>query len=273
MKPIVVPVNFSIISDHAARYAADLAAAIGGKLHLFHVLQIPPSFSEYPMPESAFEALRDSAAERLDLLAADLVKRTASKVPVVTDLKIGSIDHKLRIYCDDVKPFLIIMGAAGSPLDRFLSGSATLDALKHLAIPLLVVPESASFYKPGRILLACDLEDIRTGMADGLGFLRDLKELFGSQFEVVNVTTPGDEGKGQAEFAFSAWRARLRDIHPELHFVHNHTVSQGVEGYLKEHPADWLVVFPKKHSFYELHKSRTRKIVLQSHLPVMSIHE
>src|SRR5579872_304733 len=272
MKPIVVPVNFSAASNHAARYAADLATMTGGKLHLIHILQIPPTFSEYPMPESAFEALRDSASDRLKSLAGELVKRTAARVPVETDIKIGSVDSNLRKYCESVKPFVIVMGAAGSPLDRFLSGSATLDALRHLPIPLLVVPEGIDFQKPGRILLACDLEEIRTGMADGIGFLIELKALFGSQFEVVNVTTPGDEGKGQAEFAFSAWRARLKEIHPELHFVHDSTVVHGIDEYLKEHPADWLVVFPKRHSFYELHQSRTKKIVLHSHLPIMSIH-
>jgi nucleotide-binding universal stress UspA family protein len=273
MRTIVVPVNFTPASNNAARYAAHFAAVIGGDLRLIHVLQMPFTAFEYPVPDAAFEALRDSAATRLKELAAELNKRTAGRVPVETDMEVGGVDYKIRKYCKEVQPFLVVMGAAELSLDRLLTGSPTLQALRRLPYPMLVIPEGVQFEQPERILLACDLEDIHSEMIGATGFLRELKDLFGARFDIINVTTPAEEGQGETVYTYEARRARMKEIYPELHFVHTDTVGKGIGEYLKDHPADWLIVFPKKHAFYELHSSQARKIVLHSPIPVMSIHE
>jgi nucleotide-binding universal stress UspA family protein len=273
MKAIVVPVNFSPTSYNAARYAADLATAVKGQLHLIHVLRMPFTTNEYPMPDGAFEAMRESAVIQIKGLAGELEKRTAGRVPVYTDMEVGGVEYQLNRFCLELEPFLVIMGAAAGPFDRFLTGSATLDALRRLPYPTLVIPEGTQFEQPLRIVLACDPEDISSGMGRTPNFLRELKDLFGARYDVINVTTPSEEGQGQPEFTFEAWRAWLKEIFPELHFVHTSTVAQGIGEYLNDHPADWLIVFPKKHAFYELHRSKARQIVLQSAIPVMSIPE
>ncbi|HUB61810.1 MAG TPA: universal stress protein [Puia sp.] len=273
MRTIVVPVNFSPASSNAARYAADLAVATGSRLNLIHVLQPPITALEYPIPDSAFEMLRDSAVSRLKDLAAELHKRTAGRVPIEKDMETGGVDYKLRKYCEQLHPFLVVMGSAGQPFERFLSGSPTLQALRRLPYPTLVIPEGVQFEQPERIVLACDLEDMSSGMAGALNFLRELKDLFAARFDVVNVTPPAGEGHGKVVHILEAWRERLKDIYPDLHYVHTDKVSKGISQYLKDHPADWLVVFPKKHSFYELHSSQAKKIVLHSLIPVMSIHD
>jgi nucleotide-binding universal stress UspA family protein len=273
MRTIIIPVNFSPASDNAARYAADLAAVIGGDLRLIHVLEIPFTASEYPMPDGAYEALRDSAATQLKELAAELGKRSAGRVSVETDMEVGGVDYKVRKFCETIQPFLVVMGAAGSPLERFLSGSPTLQALRRLPYPMLVIPEGVRFERPERILLACDDKDISSGITGATGFLQELKDLLGARFDLINITTPAEEGQGELAFMDEAWRVRMRRVYPELHFVHTEKVDKGIDAYLKDHPADWLIVFPKKHAFFELHQSQARKIVLHSPIPVMSIHE
>jgi nucleotide-binding universal stress UspA family protein len=247
--------------------------AVKGQLHLIHVLRMPFSANEYPMPDGAFEAMRESAVIQIKGLAGELEKRTAGRVPVYTDMEVGGIDYQLNRFCRELEPFLVIMGAAAGPVDRLLSGSATLEALRRLPYPTLIIPEGALFEQPLRIALACDPGDISSGMGRTPQFLRQLKDLFGARYDVINVTTPSEEGQGQAELTFETWRAQLKEIFPELHFVHTRTVAQGIGEHLKDHPADWLIVFPKKHAFYELHHSKARQILLQSAIPVMSIPE
>jgi len=63
MKPlnrILVPVDFSPGSDHAVRYAASLAPAKGGEVHMLHVL---------PPPEFGFAMIEPDSARLSDLLA------------------------------------------------------------------------------------------------------------------------------------------------------------------------------------------------------------
>jgi hypothetical protein len=69
------------------------------------------------------------------------------------------------------------------------------------------------------------------------------------------------------------WKKDLQALAPELHFVRQTHVQNGVSDYLQNHHADWLMVFPKNHSFLEFHKSRSKQIVLTCAIPVMSVHE
>ena len=65
MKAILVPVDFSATSVHAARYAQQVARQIGAKLILVHAYMPPPSF---PMVEGMLyteESLRNLMKEKL----------------------------------------------------------------------------------------------------------------------------------------------------------------------------------------------------------------
>lgn len=273
MKPIVVPVNFSPASVNAARYAADLALAVGGKIHLIHILQLPFTAADFPMPDAAFEAMREDNVNQLKALAAELESRTRGGVEVDTFIEWGGVEYKLEKYCLELTPFLVVMGASGSPLNRFVSGSDTMRALRGLPYPLLIIPDNAAFHGVKKIVLACDLEGIGSGIGVKPAFLQQLKDLFGSSFDVLNVSTHSEENRGRAVFEFESWKSRLQELYPELHFIRTDKVSEGIHEYLEGHPADWLMVFPKNHAFYELHSSEARKIVLHSAIPVISIHE
>jgi nucleotide-binding universal stress UspA family protein len=240
MKSIVVPVNFSVGCSNAARYAADLALAIQGELHLIHVLQMPFTYAEMPMPDTVFDDLRESAINKLDNLAVELIRRTAGKVKVDTLLETGGVEYRIEKFCRKQEPFMVVMGAEGPLLGRMMGGTHTVTALHSLPYPLLVIPETAGFHQIKKIVLACDLEDIGSGIGVAPSFLRELRDLFD---------------------------------YPELHFVHSAKISEGIVQYLEHHPADWLMVFPKKHSVPVLHSSQAKKIVLHSPVPVMSIHE
>src|SRR5579872_5069115 len=82
MKTIVVPVNFSASSNNAGRYAADMATVIHANLHLIHVLQIPISTAEMPIPEFVFKEMQDTAAGSMKRLWEELVKRTDGKLNI-----------------------------------------------------------------------------------------------------------------------------------------------------------------------------------------------
>jgi nucleotide-binding universal stress UspA family protein len=273
MKSIVVPVNFSVGCSNAARYAADLALAIQGELHLIHVLQMPFTYAEMPMPDTVFDDLRESAINKLDNLAVELIRRTAGKVKVDTLLETGGVEYRIEKFCRKQEPFMVVMGAEGPLLGRMMGGTHTVTALHSLPYPLLVIPETAGFHQIKKIVLACDLEDIGSGIGVAPSFLRELRDLFDASFDVINVSTKNEEGQGQAIFEFDCWNRRLQAIYPELHFVHSAKISEGIVQYLEHHPADWLMVFPKKHSVPVLHSSQAKKIVLHSPVPVMSIHE
>jgi len=273
MRSIVVPVNFAPNAANAARYAADIALAIGANLHLIYVMQIPASVSEVPLPESVFDTMRDSGYELLTDFQTKLTKRTGGKVGVATDLEIGGTEAKIESYCKQIKPFMVIMGASGDTLANVINGSTTVRAIRHLPYPVLVIPGDAKFEAIKKIVVACDKEDIDSGMPDNMTFLKELSELLKARLVVVHVLTDSEESSAEAIEEYNVWKKGVAAFNPEMHFVRRPRVEDGINDYLASHEADWLMVFPKSHSVLEFHKSRTKQIVQSCTVPVMSLHE
>ncbi len=262
MKTIVVPVNFSASSDNAARYAADMARAIDANLHLIHVIQIPASTAEIPTTEYVFEEMQNSAAEGLRLLREELVKRTDKKVDIFVHVDAGSLVYRINEFCAHSAPFVVVMGNSGN------------SSIHHLPYPLIFVPENAAFHFIKKIVLACDLDDIAGGVPVASSILKELRDSFGSIFEVINICTASQYHQNEAEaaFEFDCWKDKLHKLYPEVHFVRMKKIDQGIGEYLDSHPADLVLVFPKKHNILEFHSSYSKKIALHSKVPVMSIH-
>jgi nucleotide-binding universal stress UspA family protein len=273
MKSIAVPVNFTANSANAARYAADLALAIGADIHLLHFFQIPVSMSEVPMPENVFEDLQQSGIDLLNGLSKELIKRASDKVKVSMDMQTGPVEARLKQFCEGEKPFLVIMGATAGGFETAVTGSNSVRAVKHLPCPVLVVPENVEFHPVRKIVVACDREDLLSGMPAVLPFLRELSELAAAQLEVLHVVTEKEKSTAEVVEAYNSWKGEVKGLAPEVHFIRRPKVAEGIDDYLKGSEADLLMVFPKNHGLLEFHKSRAKQVVLHCAVPVMSVHE
>jgi len=272
MRTIIAPVNFSPNSGNAARYAADMAVAVQADLYLLYVLQLPVSVAEFPLNDYVFNEMQESGAEALKQLQEELEKRTEGKIKVFTDMEIGSVEAKIEEYCKEKHPFTVVMGATGHTLETALAGSNVGTAMQRLRYPLIVVPEGVNFKKISKVVLACDLDDISGGMPVKPTFLKELRDLFQTKFEVVNINTTSQARTTAAVMDSEAWKSCLEESFPEVHIVETDNVELGIGKYLFEHGADMLIVFPKKHNFFAFHKSHAKRLALNGNVPIMSIH-
>ncbi len=272
MKSIVVPINFSPCATNAAHYAADLALGIKADLHLIHVLEVPVNSAELMMTESLYQQMVDDANMALQHLQVELTRRTHQKIKIDYSLEAGSVGDKVKDLCQQIKPYAIVLGATGPSLEKFLTGSSVAALLRNLDYPVLVVPESAAFHRFGRILLACDLEDVGSGMPNSLPLLKDLREHFGSRFDIITVETNKVITCEASVFESGGWKDQLKDLYPEVHYIRKPKVEEGILEYLGHNEADLIMVFPKKHGFFDFHTSQSRRLAQHSPIPVLSLH-
>jgi nucleotide-binding universal stress UspA family protein len=273
MKSIYVPVNFSACAANAARYAADMALALHAHLHLVHIIQVPITTAEMAMTDYLYQEMVDSANLSLKELQAELTKRTHGKVDIKTTLDAGNLSIKVKDLCQDLKPYAIVVGATGPTLTKLIAGNPVTSLLHNLTYPVLVIPDGVPFRPFRRILLACDLKDFDSGLPHSLPLLRDLREHFGSRFDVVTVETKKILSSEHPVFDEVAWKKGLKDLYPEIHFIHSPNVQNGILEYLRLYDADLVMVFPKKHGLFDFHVSQSRKFAKNSPIPVMSLHE
>jgi nucleotide-binding universal stress UspA family protein len=272
MKPIVVPVSFTANSRNAARYAADLAGSIGADIHLLYSFQVPMSLSEVPMPESAFEDLQGTGLDLLSDLSEELTKRTNGKVKITTSQLIGTVEGAIENCCEEKKPLLVVMGATGAGLENALLGGNTVRAVRRLPYPILVIPEGDVFKPIHRVMVACDQDDLWSGLPLATPILQLLGALPGMHMEVVHVITH-EESASEFTQAYNHWKNDLKGLQPELFIVRALTVVEGLNLHLRQSSADLVLVFPKHHGMLEFHRSQARRVVLHCPLPVLTVHE
>jgi nucleotide-binding universal stress UspA family protein len=270
-KSIISPVNFSANSHNAARYGADMAELIGADLHLLHILQVPIMNVDVPTTDYIMKDLYAVAEESLNELKQELVKRTFGKIQVSLTMEVGGVEQGIVEFCRLKEPFVVVMGATGNSMERNIVGSSVVAAIGHLRFPLILVPGNALFHSIKTILLACDLNDVASGVS--IAFLKELQSVFGARLEVINIDTKRQEERDEdrAALGFHSLNEKIQELSSKVIIVRMKNVEDGINEYLSTHQVDLVLVFPKKHHLLEFHKSHAKKIAHQSLVPIMSI--
>jgi nucleotide-binding universal stress UspA family protein len=139
---VLVPVDFSEVTDAVLATATRLAKALGAKAWLIHVAAPEPDFVGY---EVGPQSVRDNVARELraahqkleeyqEALRADGIEVNARLLP-------GTVPEKILQEADELAPTLIVIGSHGhGALYDLLAGSACEGVLKHATCPVVVVP-------------------------------------------------------------------------------------------------------------------------------------
>ncbi|MDP4261276.1 MAG: universal stress protein [Bacteroidota bacterium] len=276
MKTIIAPTDFSPVSLNAVNYAADLAVAMNLDLALLHICRLPLVFSEIPVPADSVKDLIKDAEERLVRLREDILERVKDRIKVSSEVRVGTVVTEIEDFSATLSPYAVVMGTqGGEAVARLIFGSNTIDAMKNLSWPLLVVPPDAKFKSIRKIGLACDLKKVvETAPVEEL---KTLVKQFGAELHVIHINREGgDQAYGPEIIEESGLLQEMLDeLHPAYHFLNNVNIDEGLSEYAGKNDLDLVVIIPKKHNLVDklFHKSHSKELLLHTHVPVMSVHE
>lgn len=146
LQTILVPVDFSDVTDQVVQTANELARTFGSRIVLLHVSEPEPDFVGFePGPQSVrIGVAREFKAEHQRL---DEVKQSlAGEGREVLALHIqGPIAEKILQEAEVHQAGMIVMGSHGhGALYTLLVGSVTSGVLKSARCPVLVVPSESA---------------------------------------------------------------------------------------------------------------------------------
>ena len=145
---VLLPTDFSVLADHAARYARSLAEAYEATLHVLHV--VSAVLVPVPGPEVGTVAMavpsNGSLAEAEDAVARFIRDRLSGlSVPVVTKVLEGAPDLQICRYAAETAIDMIVIGThARGLVRRIFLGSVSKAVVEHAPCPVLMVPLTAS---------------------------------------------------------------------------------------------------------------------------------
>lgn len=277
MKTIIVPTDFSPVALNALHYALDMARSMDAQIILLNTYQVPVAYSDAPLSPIttiSIDDIRRASEERLDDLEQEVARIVNGSVKVYKEARLGNTVDVLEEMCNSVRPFAVVMGTHGSTgLERMIMGSTTLSVIRGLRFPVIVVPPGTSYKGIKKIGLACDFKDVvETIPAE---YIKNIVHEFDAELFVLNVNRDGEHYDESTPLE-SAWLdSLLGDIKPNYYFLKRDDVVEGINEFSETHNLDVIMVIPKKHNLLEkiFHKSRSKELVRNAHIPIVSIHE
>lgn len=280
MKTLVVPTDFSSVSVNALNYAVDVAQAINAGLVLLHVYNVPVSFTEAPVAPVttvSLEEVKRSSEERLEELKKNLVVLTSGKIQIYTESRLGEPIEELEAICKSLDPMAVIMGSHGATgFERMIMGSTTLNAIKHIKCPVIVIPPGTTYHGIRRIGLACDFKNVV--QSTPVEYIKNLVKEFGADLYVLNVQDKKDDDPDLEEPpAMDAvyLDSMLEEVRPNYVQLTGKNVVDTITSFAENNNLDLVMVIPKKHRFIDslFHKSQSKELITHAHIPIVSIHE
>jgi nucleotide-binding universal stress UspA family protein len=190
MKNILIPIDFSVFSESAAKMGVFLAKKSGAQLHLMHVANAPSDWTsmtveaqqEYP----EIEGRMVEAEIKLDKFA---LHPMFKGVVTNTYVYAGAPYDQILQFIESYKMDLVIMGAhgAGETFGMYI-GSTAQRVIRSSKCPVLSVKKDYSPKSIKKILFPSDFEDNSKSMFDTV---KDMAEMLKADVNLLFVNTPG----------------------------------------------------------------------------------
>lgn len=271
MRTIIVATDFSEAALNAAYYAGGMANAIHADILLLHVYQLSDLYPEMNVLPVEQNLINDTE-KSMSKLKAEMMEVTKGKINIETKIITGTFLYELEEICKKIKPYTVIMGSQGTTAaEHAIFGSQTVQAMKNLKWPLITVPINAAFSQVKKICLACDYDQVIETIP-----IDEIKRLVNDFNAELHVIYSGKEEVPQPELVFESGMLQemLLALNPKYHFVVNENAEEGVINFVEQNNIDMLITLPKKRVLLDkiLHKSFSKKLILHSYAPVLTLH-
>lgn len=275
---ILVPCDFSKISNNAALYAAKFAKKANAEIILFNVTHLKRSPNvQVGFQEHEIEDLRFSDAARECTLLAEKLKSTVKGVQISFEVAAGfPIENLIEDYAVHNKIDLIVMGTKGaSGLQKALFGSNAVNVINRNSTPVITVPGYARFHHLKRIVVTSDTSDVLK-IQPRIQKLILLAQLFDASIYVLHVLPqyPQDSDKkiDVAKIKDSLInKYKYKKI--SFHISRNDDLVEAINDFVADKETDLLTMFTHDITFFEnvFNTSISREMAFHGLVPLLTI--
>ncbi len=268
MKNVLLLTDFSNTARNAALYALKMFKDDDVTFNLLNAYDLEFNGSPYVIhvkEEMAFESEKGLKQEM------SLLKRVFPEADVSVLSGFGTLIDVVHNYINDNHPDLIILGCRGeSALENFLLGSNAYEVIKNIKAPILVVPKSAQFKKPEKIVFATDLKDIEKD--EVMNPVRDIVDRYRSALLFVNVLDDEYVNRLDAENKIAT---HFPNINLSFNFIEGGDVSKSINKFMDDNDAEIVAMVRHDVGLFDriFHPSITKQMVLHPEHPMLILHD
>jgi len=189
MKRILVPVDFSVQAEYAAKVAVNIAKLTDSKIFLLHMLELPTGVID----PSSYGTSSNTPTALLFMKRAYEKFENFKKLPFFDGIEMEDsvLFHKAYdgIITESKKNDidLIVMGSKGtSGLEEMLVGSNTEKVVRNSDIPVLVIKKEIEEFKIDNIVFA---SNFKLSSRKAFQNILDFTAIFDAQLHLLKINT------------------------------------------------------------------------------------
>ncbi|MCY7291025.1 MAG: universal stress protein [Ferruginibacter sp.] len=260
MKIVIIPLDFSETSFNAANYAANMYKNRDDiTLVLYHF---------YTKSEDATVANNYLVSLKTELSV------YCKQIETIAESGNDFIES-LESYAHIRAAYIIVMGLTGkSAITQWFSGSNTLKMAEKNVCPVLIIPDNASYNGTNNILIASEMRFVEETPVL-IAVKRILKD-FNPNLHILNVD---DSHYISLTTSYKMERDKMEELlaefKPEFYFMRLFDFHESINLFVRDKKIDMIIIGPKYHGFFaKLFKTQhTKKMIYQSKVPVLAVHE
>ena len=275
---ILLPTDFSKNAWNAISYALRLFKEQECTFYILHTYT--PAFyrMDYLVGGPSFSAIPDVGVEKalagLEKTLEDINRefsnprhqfKTLSAFNLLTD--------EINDVSEDKAIDLVIMGTKGATgAKEVFMGTNAVYVIRKAMMPVLIIPEEASYKPIKRILFACDFWS--RYQSDEINALTDMANIFGSEITIIHITEEYALTDGQLKNK-THLDSLLKGIPHQFEDLQNGLMPGAVMNYLSDSDFDLLVMMNRRHSLIEqlLWPQNVERIGFQVKIPFLVIRD
>ncbi len=274
MKKILFPTDFSTNAMNAFNYALHIADKIGAEITTLHTYENPdlgrksPSATVKQIQEYELQDQFDTYRKAAEQMRSQTEQEILSQIKVDHVLKEGDLIDILKEMVALEKPEMIIMGTRGAnTLKQLFIGSNTAKVIEALKLPVLAIPQNASYKPIQNIVYATDIEELNEVI---IPKAYEFSQMLGAKMHIVHVNTRHTQLAYQV---IAQWEKKMSTI-PNIYFevVESNDVLTGINRYAKDHAIDMVAMLTHHRNFLDklFSISYTQKAVFQTEIPLLA---
>ncbi len=223
---------------------------------LLHVFEGQPSEEEQGEIEAGFHQL----AKRI---------LPSTQSPYGFIIRSGSLVETIKSVLTEVGADLIMIGTKGADPDMEDASSNTSDIVLDTNVPVLVIPEKASFFM-SHIALLLDKNEIDDFFV--LGTLHTIARKFDADVHVLTIHTDKNQRESHSKNE-STLEYYLETLEYHCAFPKNTDIEKGIAEYVQEHQIDMVVILPRNHATKSTPSEGrlTKLLTLHTKVPLLTL--
>lgn len=286
MKTIIIPTDFSRASEKGVEFGIEIAKKTNASILLLHSIFIPALDINVPadLIQSLYHEEEEASEKKLRVLSEKIQKELNAdgkniQCSFISQHNVPAVE--IEKIAEEKEADLVILGTKGRDDFWGFMDSTTMEALKNLKCPVLVVKEESHWNKFHKV--ACGIETINEDLFQLKQIIPAIKP-FNSEISVIHVEKHAKnaedldrivEKREEAENFLYAFKESINYSNINFQTLLNEDPSEGIADYLEKNNSDLLILLNYKRNWLEkfFHQSLTKKIIANINTPVLVIHK